>query len=72
MSVCPGCGQQNLCAVSAGEPAENCWCFRLPFGLTEQAALPATASCYCPSCLTTLATKLATEANTGSGTEHKT
>ncbi|WP_333797198.1 cysteine-rich CWC family protein [Rheinheimera sp.] len=64
MSVCPGCGKENLCAVSAGEPAESCWCLRLPFGLAEQAGLPATALCYCQSCLTTLAAKLVTEAST--------
>ncbi|HCU65940.1 MAG TPA: hypothetical protein DF774_09295 [Rheinheimera sp.] len=72
MSLCPGCGKENLCAVSAGEPAENCWCLRLPFGLAEQAGLQATEFCYCQACLTTLAAKPATEPNTGSSIEHKT
>lgn len=51
MNICPGCGADNQCAVSAGKAPESCWCFRLPFGLAEQAALPQNADCYCELCL---------------------
>lgn len=67
MSFCPGCGQENLCAVSAGEVAETCWCFRLPVGMAKPAGLPVSNACYCQTCLH----KLAVQPKSESGSHPK-
>ena len=49
---CPLCGQDNQCAVAAGDPPETCWCFsaQLDTGAKEKAAAITAAQCVCPSC----------------------
>ncbi|WP_081474701.1 cysteine-rich CWC family protein [Acidovorax radicis] len=53
-SVCPLCGQANLCAIAAGQPAESCWCMA-PHTIAPAAlaALPPEQrgkTCICPAC----------------------
>ncbi|WP_373689739.1 cysteine-rich CWC family protein [Rheinheimera sp.] len=61
MNICPGCGAENQCAITAGAAPESCWCFRLPFGLAERAGLPSGSYCYCETCLSKLTKNLAEE-----------
>ncbi|CAN7412274.1 cysteine-rich CWC family protein [Acidovorax facilis] len=53
-SVCPLCGQPNLCAIAAGQPSESCWC--MAPGTVAPEALAALRpeqrgkTCICPAC----------------------
>ncbi|WP_079253787.1 cysteine-rich CWC family protein [Endozoicomonas arenosclerae] len=55
--LCPLCQKQNLCAISAGKPAEQCWCMeelKVPVSDTPRVLLPipeTATACYCQSCL---------------------
>ncbi|MGI9280934.1 MAG: cysteine-rich CWC family protein [Endozoicomonas sp.] len=55
--LCPLCQQENLCAISSGKPADQCWCMedlQKPFPDTPSVLMPvpkADATCYCQSCL---------------------
>ena len=52
-STCPLCGQANQCAITAGLPAESCWCMQEPVSREALAQLPAEArgkACICPAC----------------------
>ncbi|MFN4118769.1 cysteine-rich CWC family protein [Acidovorax sp.] len=52
-STCPLCGGANQCAITAGQPAESCWCMAR---VIEPEALRALApgargkACICPAC----------------------
>ncbi|WP_430461882.1 cysteine-rich CWC family protein [Thalassolituus sp. LLYu03] len=53
---CPLCGEDNQCAVAAGDEATSCWCFAP--GLTTPAALLAqippearNRQCVCAACV---------------------
>ncbi|MCT9810598.1 cysteine-rich CWC family protein [Acidovorax sp. Be4] len=51
--LCPLCGRSNQCAVSAGTPAEDCWCMTATISPSALAQLPDSArgqSCLCPAC----------------------
>jgi len=51
--VCPRCGQDNRCAVTAGKEVSECWCFSQPILPQALAAVPPEAlgkACLCPRC----------------------
>ncbi|WP_081869646.1 cysteine-rich CWC family protein [Endozoicomonas numazuensis] len=54
---CPLCQQENHCAISAGKPAEQCWCMEdvKTSSLDQPAVLmpvpEADTTCYCQPCL---------------------
>lgn len=50
---CPLCGRSNQCAVSAGTPAEDCWCMTASIAPEALAKIPEGTrgqSCLCPAC----------------------
>ncbi|TDG12390.1 hypothetical protein E2F43_12290 [Seongchinamella unica] len=50
---CPLCGQDNQCAMAAGEPPDNCWCMTVEISAAALAALPEAergVRCICPAC----------------------
>lgn len=52
-SICPACGQSNLCAMAAGQDAQGCWCMQAPVSKHALARLPASERgqrCICPVC----------------------
>ncbi|MFK8047768.1 MAG: cysteine-rich CWC family protein [Halioglobus sp.] len=52
-SNCPLCGEQNLCAMSAGQELSDCWCKNVEFNPDTLLAVPAKMQgkvCICKAC----------------------
>ncbi len=52
-SKCPLCGEQNQCAVAAGQAHESCWCMTATMDPKALGAIPPQAQgkvCICPRC----------------------
>lgn len=50
---CPLCGQDNQCAIAAGQSPESCWCMSAKLSASALAALPEAergVRCICPAC----------------------
>lgn len=50
---CPVCGQINDCAIEAGLPGEECWCFQTSVSATALERIPEDLrgkACLCPRC----------------------
>jgi hypothetical protein len=45
MSICPKCGSEFICGITAGD--ESCWCFSLP----KVTPISGQGVCFCPACL---------------------
>ena len=51
--ICPLCGADNQCAMTAGHPVERCWCANMAISAATLAAIPAGdvgRRCICPAC----------------------
>ena len=51
--ICPLCGADNQCAMSADRPVESCWCASVHISAATLAAIPPEdvgRRCICPSC----------------------
>ncbi|WP_345008847.1 DUF1289 domain-containing protein [Pseudaeromonas paramecii] len=48
--ACPACGEPSYCAMTAGEPAQTCWCMGLP-AAPAMAEVRAAGLCLCRRCL---------------------
>ncbi|UHJ65232.1 cysteine-rich CWC family protein [Melaminivora jejuensis] len=52
-TCCPLCGQPNTCAITAGLPAQGCWCMSAPVSRAALARLAPEQrgrACICPAC----------------------
>ena len=51
--ICPLCGADNQCAMSADHPVAKCWCASVTISAATLAAIPPQdrgRRCICPAC----------------------
>ncbi|WP_091813993.1 cysteine-rich CWC family protein [Marinobacter mobilis] len=61
-NLCPLCGEENRCAITAGDDPASCWCQAPEIEFTEamKAAVPShlrLSACLCPACISALASR---------------
>lgn len=53
--ICPRCGAENQCAMTAGRPAHTCWCMQQAPILAAGVDIAPGQQCWCARCLQEMA-----------------